>query len=63
MKSVRQIFDFLGNIPHVPKLAAKEKTKPSSGSKDGYFVITCDAAYHSKLKKRKRKREREKKRN
>lgn len=61
MKSARPTVDFLGNIPHVPKLAAKKKTKPSTGSKDGYFVITCDAAYQSKLKKEEEKKEREKK--
>uniref|UniRef100_K1QUA4 Uncharacterized protein n=1 Tax=Magallana gigas TaxID=29159 RepID=K1QUA4_MAGGI len=35
MKSAQPTVDFLGNIPHVPKLAAKEKSKPSTGSKDG----------------------------
>lgn len=61
MKSARPTVDFLGNIPHVPKLAAKKKTKPSTGSKDGYFFITCDAVYQSKLKKKEEKKEREKK--
>lgn len=56
MKSARPTVDFLGNIPHVPKLAAKKKNKSSTGSKDGYFVITCDTAYQSKLKKEEEKK-------
>lgn len=40
----------------------KKKNKPSTGWKVGYFVITCDEAYQSKLKKEEEsKRDREKK--
>ena len=41
MKSAQPTVDFLGNIPHVPKLAAKEKSKPIAKS-----LVILDVKVH-----------------
>lgn len=62
MKSARPTVDFLGNIPHVPKLAAKKKPNPQLGPK---MVISLSHVMQltSQNLRKKRKRKREKKRN
>lgn len=63
MKSARPTVDFLGNIPHVPKLAAKKKkTNPQLAPKMGISSSHVMQLTSQNLRK-KRKRKREKKRN
>nr|XP_022320858.1 uncharacterized protein LOC111123060 [Crassostrea virginica] len=48
-------------LEHLPKVQPSKTAKSAQSSKGGFFVITCDEAYKSKVQKEEEKRERERK--
>ena len=54
-------FSNLSKTVHLPKVQPSKTAKSAQSSKSGFFVITCDEAYKSKVQKEEEKRERERK--